>query len=383
MSSFSFENVANIDLKLHIGKSYSYSRFADVLGIRRQSGVGRDRQLKKLQEHIDFKIENGKYIILGSRGSEIKLEREFLTLKDFYNKGVEIDRYEVLKFVIMNFLKDELRGKTSDKWREEYITTYDRLGVDLGLVNKLFYHTRFKYIDVGKLIKIRPSIVGTMIASTRRSYTNFIKKGLESLRDEGFIEYENSLWGLQESFVSKDKEKVHKNKIYSDGIKTNKQWIRLSKEQEKVYRKAIEENRREYSKFMVSGESVEEMFSSKINKKMYNAYGIKYIGERAEIKFTSKCSYEFLEKLKEVGRERDWLGKQFYERLKESREKAFKEDENKKNLEDYVLLLELFIKKMRNNPREELRWAYERLSDFFGSKSGRSIETGEVEYRRV
>lgn len=380
MSSFNFESVKDIDLKLHIGKPYSYSRFTEVLGIRRRGRDDRERQLEELKKYIDFKVENGKYIILESGGG---VERDFFTLKDFYNRGIEIDRYEILKFIIINFLRDEMRGKSDDKWRGEYITTYDRLGVELGLVNELFYRSRFRYIDVGRLIRVKPTNIGMMISRTRRSYTNFIKRGLESLREEGFIEYENGLWGLQESFISRGKEKVHENKIYSDGIKTNKRWVKLNEEQEKFYRGVIEKSRIEANSSAIIGETREEMFSNSINKKMYSAYGIKHIGERAEIRLTSRSSYEFFERLKEVGREKEWLSKQFYERLRESRERVFKEEDNKKDLEEYIFLLELFIKKMRNNPREELKWAYGKLSRFLEEKSNRSIETGDVEYRRV
>lgn len=385
MSNFNFKN---FDLKLHIGKSYSYSKFSEILGISRYGNKEkRDRQLEKLKEHIDFKIENNKYIILGIKDEGINIEREFFTLKDFYNKRIEIDRYEILKFVIMNFLKDEMRGETSDKWRGEYITTYDRLAVDLGLVNKLFYHIIFRCAKLSKEINIKEDIVDLMIKSTRRAYFRFIKRGLEELKEEGFIDYKSGLWGHRETFVSRGRERVHEKKINSDTVKTNKSWVKLNEEQEKLYKEVLEEARREINKFNLIGEAREKMFGEIINDKMYKACGLSHIGERAEIKLTSKGGYKFLKNLKEVNREKEWLAKQFYERLRSSREEAFgkREGNNKKHLETYILLLEIFIKKMRNNPREDLKQTYEKVSKFVESKIEKisSIETGEVEYRRV
>jgi hypothetical protein len=284
-------------------------------------------------------------------------------------------------------LKEEMRGNTSDKWRAEYITTYDRLAVDLGLVNKLFYGARYKYVDIGRLVKIKPTVINILIKSIRKSYFRFIKRGLEELRDEGFIEYDNGLWGHRETFISKGKENIHENKIYSDNLRTYKEWVKLNDEQEKYYRKAIEESRAELNNYKSAKDSKEKAFGNIVNDKMYAAYGIRHVGERAEIKLTDKSSYVFFEKLKEANRERDWLAKHFYERMKKSREEAFrvKEDGNRKDLEDYILLLELFIKKMRSNPREELKWVSRKIGEFLNSASGStsSIETGEVEYRRV
>ena len=287
----------------------------------------------------------------------------------------------------MNFLKDEMRGKTSDKWRGEYITTYDRLGVDLGLVNKLFYDMRINYRDIAKPIKIKLSTLDTMVKSTRRAYFRFIKRGLEELKNEDFIEYNNVLWGHREVFISRGKENIHENKIYSYNLRTYKEWIKLNEEQEKYYKNAVEESRIEVNEYRVGGEAREKLFKKILNDKMYMAYGIRHVGERAEIKLTEKSSYDFLEKLKEVSREKDWLAKNFYEKLRRSREEAFKkeEDGNKKDLEDYILLLELFIKKMRSNPREDLKWVDRKIRDFLetNNKSRGSMEIGEVEYRRV
>ena len=287
----------------------------------------------------------------------------------------------------MNFLKEEMRGETLDKWRGEYISTYDRLAVSLGLVNELFYYVIFKRTNLSRTIGIKENITDLMIKSTRRAYFRFIKRGLEELREEGFIEYESGLWGHRETFVSRGREKTHEKKINSNTVRTYKSWVKLNEEQEKYYREALEEARREINKINVVGEARERRFGDIINDKMYRTCGLSHIGERAEIKLTNKSDYVFLKNLKEVSREKDWLAKQFYERLKNSREEAFerKEGNNKKYLENYILLLELFIKKKRNNPREELKQAYEKVGKFVEDKveKGISIETGEVEYRRV
>lgn len=74
----------------------------------------------------------------------------------------------------------------------------------------------------------------------------------------------------------------------------------------------------------------------------------------------------FFKELKCMEREIRWVGKQFYSKLKETRLKALENKENSKdNIQSYLFLLELFIKPIRDNERNELKNARQLLTKFF------------------
>lgn len=367
--------------ELNIGLPYVYTRFMKLLGLTVYSDpIKKNKQLEKIKSYIDYEVRGNKYIFLG-----MKEDIEFIGLEEYYNSNSHLDKdnkleiKDILKFVLMNYFREKLYDVNKDN---VYITTYDKLSRELGFVNDLFYISHYDYFKLAKVLKIKGNDAKRIVNDIRSSYIGYIDRGLSFLEKNGYLIIESRLWGWKEEFSSKEGgEKDNKT------IETFESWVSLSKEEEEYFNDvATQEAIIKCGCFNmneIKRKGKEKEYFRAIDEIMFKVYGLSHIGRRLEIKLGEKSDDVFFKRLKKLTREREWINKQFFEKMKDNKIKLLeaKNIKDKEVLKRYIFLLEILIKKIRSGARQEIRNAHNLIFNAFTTESGRLLEFNKNTYK--
>ena len=367
--------------ELNIGLPYVYTRFMKLLGLTVYSDpIKKNKQLEKIKSYIDYEVRGNKYIFLG-----MKEDIEFIGLEEYYNSNSHLDKNnkleikDILKFVLMNYFREKLYDVNKDNI---YITTYDKLSRELGFVNDLFYISHYDYFKLAKVLKIKGNDVKRVINDIRSSYIGYIDRGLSFLEKNGYLIIESKLWGWKEEFSSKEGgEKNNKT------IETFESWVSLSKEEEEYFNDVATQEAIVkcgcFNMNEIKRKGKEKEYFRAIDEIMFKVYGLSHIGRRLEIKLGEKSDDVFFKKLKKLTREREWINKQFFEKMKDNKIKLLeaKNIKDKEVLKRYIFLLEILIKKIRSGARQEIRNAHNLIFNAFTTESGRLLEFNKNTYK--
>ena len=360
---------------------YVYTRFMKLLGLTVYSDpIKKNKQLEKIKSYIDYEVRGNKYIFLG-----MKEDIEFIGLEEYYNSDSHLDKdnkleiKDILKFVLMNYFREKLYDVNKDN---VYITTYDKLSRELGFVNDLFYISHYDYFKLAKVLKIKGNDVKRVINDIRSSYIGYIDRGLSFLEKNGYLIIESKLWGWKEEFSSKEGgEKDNKT------IETFESWVSLSKEEEEYFNDVATQEAIVkcgcFSMNEIKRKGKEKEYFRAIDEIMFKVYGLSHIGRRLEIKLGEKSDDVFFKRLKKLTREKEWINKQFFEKMKDNKIKLLeaKNVKDKEVLKRYIFLLEILIKKIRSGARQEIRNAHNLIFNAFTTESGRLLEFNKNTYK--
>lgn len=338
----------------------------EVLNIARYTDKEKKRrQLEKLNEFIDFEIlENGKIKIISIKQNEEEIREKstsiendgnendkFKTVKDFYNDNrgerAKVEFRDIIRTSLMGVIKENLIDRNNYIFR----IGYEELALKLGFFNEIYRIVRRSPIRSTQIINGvggRPK--GVMGRQTVRaidniggSYLGYINRGLETLKKEGYIDYQNGYWGYRE-------EGFNGSSVLMP-LSHQEECFFLGEARDIIYKEMKVEDYRKI-KYL----NKENEFYSRLNLLMRERYGLSYISRQIEISLGNKSNNKIMKKVRWGEQEEKWINKHFFETLRDNGEKYYKSHIDEKNDEgNYKLLLEILVKREKVGDRGELK----------------------------